>query len=287
MKMERMLVPLEIHGAARAIAPAVEEIARLGIGRADLLYVINLRETAGDHGVYAHDQQVMNLWKSRIEACGVTEVRAEVVQGIPWIEILEHAEAEPPSLIVMGSHGKSLISRMFIGSQTVNVLHHVKVPLLVLRIAVLKEGDPDSCIITGGIFRRILYLTDFSEQAERCIPFIEWMAGAKPEQIVILHVQDNRRPGTASRDEIEALDRKDAERLSGLKLRFETLAIPKVITKQVTGNVIDEVLAMEESLSPTIIVMGAKGRHSAISSFLGGVTEAVVHRARAHVVVVR
>jgi nucleotide-binding universal stress UspA family protein len=288
MKIDSMLVPLEIHGAAAAMAPAVEEIARLGIGRVDLLYVINIRDTAADPAVRKHDLLVMNEWKKRLEACGVTNVRTDVADGIPWIEILERAEAESPSLIVMGSHGRSLISRMFLGSQTENVLHHLKVPLLILRVVVMNEGDPNTCTIsTNRIFRRILYLTDFSEEAEKCIPFIEWMKGAKPEQLVILHVQDTRRLGTASRDEIETFNRKDTERLSGLKRRFEMLAIPQVVTKLVTGNAIDEILAVIGSCEPTLIVMGAKGRHSAARSLLGGVTEAVVHLTKMHVLVVR
>jgi nucleotide-binding universal stress UspA family protein len=287
MKMDSMLVPLEIHGAAAAMAPAVEEIARLGIGRADLLYVVNIRDTAADAGIQAFDGQVMDQWKMRLEACGVRVVGAEVTEGIPWIEILERAEAAPPSLIVMGSHGRSLIARMLLGSQTENVLHHAEVPLLVLRIAIMKEGDPDACMLTTGIFRRILYLTDFSEPAERCIPFIGWMAGAQPERLVILHVQDTRRLWTASQETIEEFNRKDAARLADLKERLEPLGIPQVVTELVTGNAIDEILAVEEAFEPTIIVMGATGRHGAVRALLGGVTEAVVHRARAHVLVVR
>ncbi|MBN1195718.1 MAG: universal stress protein [Methanomicrobiaceae archaeon] len=287
MKMDSMLVPLEIHGAAAAMAPAVEEIARLGIGRADLLYVTNLRETAGDRGIQAHDREVMKAWKERIEACGVGEVTTEVVAGIPWIEILERAEAAPPSLVVMGSHGRSLIGRMLLGSETENVLHHAQVPLLVIRIAIMREGDPDSCMLTTGIFRRILYLTDFSEEAERCIPFIEWMGGARPERLVLLHVQDTRRLWTASQEEITAFYRKDEQRLADLKTRFTPLGIPQIITELVTGNAIDEILEGEDAFEPTLIVMGAKGRHGAVQALLGGVAEAVVHRARAHVLVVR
>lgn len=43
MRLEPVLVPLEIHGAAGVMASAVEEIARLGLERVDLLYVINIR----------------------------------------------------------------------------------------------------------------------------------------------------------------------------------------------------------------------------------------------------
>lgn len=287
MNIDSMLVPLEIHGAASVMAPAVEEIARLGIGRADLLYVINIRDTAADPAVRDHDRKVMDTWKDRLEACGVANVRTRVVDGIPWIEILERSEADPPSLIVMGSHGRSLIPRMFLGSQTGNVLHHVTVPLLILKIAVMKEGDPHTCTISGGIFRRILYLTDFSQEAEQCIPFIGWMAKAEPEQIVIMHVQDTRRLGTASQEQQAEFNRKDAGRLADLKTRFEHTGVAQIVTRLVAGNAIDEIRAVEESCAPTIIVMGAKGRHSAIHSLLGGVTEAVVHRTRAHILVVR
>lgn len=287
MKIDSMLVPLEIHGAAAAMCPAVEEIARLGVKRVELLYVVNIRETAGDPGLYTHDQQVMNEWKNRIKACGVTDVNVEVAKGIPWIEILERAEAKPPSLIVMGSHGRSLISRMFLGSTTENVLHQAQVSLLILRISIMREGDPNTCTLNTEIFRRILYITDFSEPAERCISFIEWMAGARPEQLVIMHVQDTRRLATASQDQIADFNKKDSKRLTDLKVRFEKTGIPQINTELVTGNAIDKILTADETFTPTIIVMGAKGRTSAIRSFLGGVTESVVHGAKAHVLVVR
>jgi nucleotide-binding universal stress UspA family protein len=282
MKMKSMLVPLEIHGAGAVMVPAVEEIARLGIERADLLYVVG-----ADTGLLARDQQMMNDWKNQMETCGVREVKAEIVTGIPWIEILNRTETAPPSLIVMGSHGRSLIPRMLLGSQTENVLHQVKVPLLIIRISIMKEGDPNACTLKSGVFRRILYLTDFSAEAERCIPFIEWLAGANPEQLVVMHVQDTRRLWTATQEQIAEFNHKDAGRLAELKKRFESTGIPQVVTELVTGNAIDEILAVEDSFAPTIIVMGAKGRTSSIRSLLGGVTEVVVHRATAHVLVVR
>jgi nucleotide-binding universal stress UspA family protein len=102
-----------------------------------------------------------------------------------------------------------------------------------------------------------------------------------------MHVQDTRRLWTASQEQISEFNRKDAERLADLKRHFEPLGIPQVVTMLVTGNAIDEILGLEETFDPTLIVMGAKGRHSAIRSLLGGVTGAVVHGARAHVLVVR
>jgi len=70
-------------------------------------------------------------------------------------------------------------------------------------------------------------------------------------------------------------------------VRFEKTGIPQINIELVTGNAIDKILTADETFTPTIIVMGAKGRTSAIRSFLGGVTESVVHGAKAHVLVVR
>ncbi|MDO9538747.1 MAG: universal stress protein [Methanocalculus sp.] len=116
MKIEKMLVPIEIHGAADAMLPAVEEIGRLGVEAVDLLYVMNIRDTGGDTGLLEHDKEVMNTWKERLLACGIQDINAIVKSGIPGVEILEMAEADHPSLIVMGSHGRSLIPRMLLVS---------------------------------------------------------------------------------------------------------------------------------------------------------------------------
>jgi len=59
------------------------------------------------------------------------------------------------------------------------------------------------------------------------------------------------------------------------------------VTELVTRNAIDEILEVEDAFEPTIVVMGAKGRHGAVRALLGGVAEAVVHRATAHVLMVR
>ncbi|EHQ36352.1 universal stress protein [Methanoplanus limicola] len=294
MKMKSVLIPLEVYGTAGRMLPAVAEIARLGIEEAELLHVetelmhvINVPETADDSDIYESDDQVLKGWKSNIEDCGVSKVEYEVLKGIPWIEILEKAENNPPSLIVMGSHGKTLIPRMLLGSQTENVLHHTDVPLLILRLSVMKKGDPESCTINSDLFRRVLYLTDFSEEAKRCIPFIEWMASAKPDQLVILHVQDTRRLWPATQEQINEFNEKDTRRLAELKEQMNNYGISQIVTELVTGNAIDEILGVADSFKPTIIVMGAKGRTGALKALLGGVAEAVVHRADAHVLVVR
>jgi nucleotide-binding universal stress UspA family protein len=286
--MERMLVPLDLYGAAPEMASAVEELARLGVEEADLLYVVNIRDTGGMQALKTEDEVQLGAWRERLEACGVAVVRTEVVNGIPWIEILERIEARHPSLVVMGSHGRTLLSRMLLGSTTENVVHHSTVPVFILRLKILDEGDPATCTLaTDRLFRRILFATDFSGDAERCIPYLDWMAGAAPDELVIAHVQDTRHPGYVSPEQREEFNRRDSARLRKLKEHFLARGYPSVITELTGGNAISEILGIARNMEVSTIVMGAKGRHGVAETILGGVTETVIHRAPCHVLVVR
>jgi nucleotide-binding universal stress UspA family protein len=56
--------------------------------------------------------------------------RRKFVDGDPATEILE--AAKEADLIVMGTHGRSMLSRALVGSVAANVLRGAKVPVLVL-----------------------------------------------------------------------------------------------------------------------------------------------------------
>jgi len=51
----------------------------------------------------------------------------------PWEAIIGAAKSKKCDLIVMGSHGRSGLAGLVLGSQTVKVLTHSKVPVLVAR----------------------------------------------------------------------------------------------------------------------------------------------------------
>jgi len=55
-----------------------------------------------------------------------------VKTGKPFTEIMKTAAEEKTSIIVLGSHGRSNIREMLMGSVSENVIRHAKVPLLVI-----------------------------------------------------------------------------------------------------------------------------------------------------------
>jgi nucleotide-binding universal stress UspA family protein len=56
--------------------------------------------------------------------------REKLINGIPAQVIAREAESQQCALVFMGSVGQSALARLFIGSVTNTVLHHVTKPTL-------------------------------------------------------------------------------------------------------------------------------------------------------------
>jgi len=63
----------------------------------------------------------------------VIEVKVRVERGVPHSKILEVAEEEEVSVIVLGSHGRSNLSDMLLGSVSDHVIRHSEKPVLVIK----------------------------------------------------------------------------------------------------------------------------------------------------------
>ena len=61
------------------------------------------------------------------------EVKLRIERGLPFKEILRVEEEEDVSLIVIGSHGKSNIKEMLLGSVSEKVVRKAKKPVLVVK----------------------------------------------------------------------------------------------------------------------------------------------------------
>jgi len=70
--------------------------------------------------------------KEELKSVGL-KVSVKIPEGIPFKKILRIAEDEDVSLIVLGSHGKSNIREMLLGSVSEKVVRGSKRPVLVIK----------------------------------------------------------------------------------------------------------------------------------------------------------
>ena len=78
-------------------------------------------------------QELLDRIKASAEKLGVTCETHHVPQSRPAEAILEVAAKKGCSLIVMASHGRRGLGRLFLGSQTQEVVSRSSLPVLVVR----------------------------------------------------------------------------------------------------------------------------------------------------------
>ena len=83
--------------------------------------------------VEAHAEKVLGMVSDAAKAAGIACETLHVEHEHAYQAIIDAAEARRCDLIVMASHGRRGVSAVVLGSETVKVLTHSKIPVLVYR----------------------------------------------------------------------------------------------------------------------------------------------------------
>ena len=81
----------------------------------------------------AHAEKVLGAVSAAAKSAGVVCDTLHVEHDQIYQAIIEAAEARKCDLIVIASHGRRGVSAVVLGSETVKVLTHSKIPVLVYR----------------------------------------------------------------------------------------------------------------------------------------------------------
>src|SRR5215510_4292803 len=79
----------------------------------------------------AHAEKILNGVAEEARSAGVICETVQIEEDHPYEAIIETAKQRGCDLIVMGSHGRSGIAAIVLGSVTTKVLTHTKIPVLV------------------------------------------------------------------------------------------------------------------------------------------------------------
>lgn len=102
-----------------------------------------------------------------------------ILEGHPIEAILKYAEEHHPDLIVMGSHGRSGVARMRLGSVAENVMRQAAVPTLVVRTFADKSAPPS--------ISRVLCPVNFTEHGFRSLELSAEVAARFGAELVVMH----------------------------------------------------------------------------------------------------
>ena len=194
--------------------------------------------------------------------------------------ILDLAEAQTVSLIVMGTHGLRGIERAMLGSVTDKVLRKAHCPVLAVRKPahdlVTQAGVPDVIRL-----QRILCCTDFSDQSEQALEHAVSLATEYGGELTLIHVLED----LAGSADVENEIAKAMENLEK-QLSPETRTNCKVKTLVRIGNPYQQILELALETRTDLVVMGVRGRNALDLAVFGSTTYRVVQLGPCPVLVV-
>ncbi|MFZ3169342.1 MAG: universal stress protein [Candidatus Methanoperedens sp.] len=145
---EKVLFPTDFSEYAQKTLECIGEIP--GIKELMLLHVVDATHPSKrgwTHGQHIENTKIlMGEKKEYLNSLGLkVQTKVDVItEGDVSRAILETAEKEKVSLIVMGARGKSPIKDLLLGSTTANVVRHAKTNLLIMRYKLVKDLEGEN-----------------------------------------------------------------------------------------------------------------------------------------------
>lgn len=249
--VKRVLYATDFSGPAAAALPYALCMARKPGGKLTAVHVVSPGPLPADFPAHA--------WQA-IVAQGVREARASmehlepqckdvahetrVCRGDILTEISAIVRDESIELIVVGTHGRTGVSKAVLGSVSEKIFRHAPCPVLTVGPNV--SGEPESVVD----LHTILFPTDFSPESRVALPYAVSLAREHQSRLYLLHVI----PPDADSDEASLVSQ-----LRSLAPPEKGLACePKAFVQ--AGNPAQVILDLSEELAVDLIVLGPKRR---------------------------
>ena len=213
-------------------------------------------------------QEVIDTQVKKIEDAGGTVAETHLRGGRTHDEIIELSEELGVGLLILGSRGHGAVRRILMGSHSEAVVHHARVPVLVLRCA--GTVWPPSRVVIGD---------DFSEDAKRAAELAGSIARLYEVEALLVHAYP-RAVAESSRTEAD-----DAMREAEGQLEERTNNLKEILGYEprtvMTSDAAEVAIlkAAREGDGPTLIAVGSRGLGAVSRVRLGSVSSKVVRAA--------
>jgi nucleotide-binding universal stress UspA family protein len=223
--------------------------------------VVDVLESAG--------QGVVDEATARADARGIETVSA-VLQGDPAKTIVDYADEYDVDLVVMPTHGRTGLERVFLGSVTERVVGTATVPVVVVTPAEAVELDyPPATVLVA---------TDGSAAADLALESGIDIARETGAALHLLHVVETASLGFDVRSAVasEQFDERADEILTAAVARAEDAGVDVVTRSTAYGRAYREIRSFLTANEVDLVALGVHGETDFSRSVLGGVATKIV-----------
>ena len=300
-----MKILIGYDGSVSADA-AIEDLSRAGLPKVAEARVLCVAD--GETPAIETTMAVIDgAWRSRLaEAEALAEKARDRVQSLfpQWVVssealwgpvakvILDTCESWHPDLLVVGSHGRSRVARLFLGSVSLELIQKAPCPVRVERRGPPADRQGTIHIVIG---------TDGSPEADAVVRFVcsrAWPRGTEAQIISVLQslvpittaLEENTYAREPAYSVIREADERMRLRLTNISAEAaNALSRAGIVASHsvIEGDPREVLLAEAERLDADAIFIGARGHGRMEQLLLGSVSSHVVTHAHCTVEVVR
>jgi nucleotide-binding universal stress UspA family protein len=142
ISLKKVLCPIDHSDCSKEALKYAVSLAMKDEAKLLLLHVIDMRSFSEGLDAMSKplpDEETLEQLRVKLLDCIPEEIRddmdveAIVTQGIPFAEIISVAKEKEIDMIVIGSHGRTGISHMMLGSVSEKVIRKAPCPVLTVR----------------------------------------------------------------------------------------------------------------------------------------------------------
>jgi nucleotide-binding universal stress UspA family protein len=291
MKLDKILFPTDLSdGANYALKQAVElalvHKARLYIFHAILLHADDPQQLKNQLKDYLDqlEKDTVELLETKSDELKGRGVAVEISTErsvSPFEAIMDQVNRLKPDLIVMGTHGRTGVGKLLLGSVAEKVLRYSPCHVMTLRenSAIALEGD-------GG-FKRILVPVDFTEHSRRALETARSLISSDGA-IILAHVvaspiHPSFYAGGVTR--LFQLDPDLPQRIQATLREWMGDQAGEIVATE--GDVHSEIMRVAEEQDAQLIVIGTRGLSGVNHFLMGSITEKVVRASKIPVLTVK
>lgn len=227
-----------------------------------------------------HEQEMQRFIAS-MPTAGL-RLRPLVVEDATIEAILQHADPSHADIIVMGTHGRSGLERILLGSVAERVLRKSPVPVLAVPP---NARQPEASIA------RILCPVDFSEPSAHALQYAVSLARDAQAHLVVAHVIETVPDADSYQYRFINVPEFHAQVLQAAREQMAAFiagAAGRAIEQTfVTGKPSRQIVKLAAERPFDLIVMGQHGRTAAERLFFGSTTQHVMREASCPVLSIR
>ena len=190
-----------------------------------------------------------------------------VIEGHAVDVMLQRLRKGPPDLVVMGSHGRSGVARLLLGSVAENVVREAQCPTLIVRGPEIPAGQRQ--------LHRVLCPVNLTDTARECAELASGVAAALGAELSVLQAVEDK-----------ALHDGGTHRRLCQWVSEDVRTRCRVSEVVLKGDAAEQIILFARREKIDLIVLGAEHRSFLESSTLGRTTERVLRHGPSSILLV-